>query len=105
MSSGVLVSDAVLACSGFRVFFRGAVVAFLLLAVFLEVFLVAVFFAAVFLITGFSLMLVAVPRVLPLLVLATFFRVLRFFVFAGAACAAFLPVVPLMLSREIHWLR
>jgi hypothetical protein len=62
------------------------------------------FFCSGFLVTGFFLMVfflipVVLPRVLRALVLATFFLELRFFVFADAACVAFLPVVPLMFIQ------
>lgn len=99
MFSGVLPAAAVSACLGVRVFFRGVVAVFLLLIAFFEGFLVVVFFAAAFFVTGFFLTVVALPGVLRVLVLATFFLLLRFFVLAGVACIVFLPVVPLMFIQ------
>jgi hypothetical protein len=92
--SDVLLSDAVLACFGVRVFFRGAVAVFLLLVAFFEAFLAAGFF-----LTAFFLTPVVLPRVLRALVLATFFLVLRFFAFDGVASVAFFPVVLLMFVQ------
>ena len=103
MSSGVLLASAGLVCVGAGSFGCCALAVTLLLADFVEVFLVADFFTAAILLAAFFAAVffftpVVLPRVLRAVVLATFLLVAGFFVFpAEVSTVAVLTVVPLMV--------